>query len=101
MDSTKKIEIHLAIKKVRNIDDEGDENTLRILTDVEDLLDVLSFERDSADLRDLLQLLDAYKQCNEVMADAFIIVNRLDLFNKKMSDNDMVDKIINQIINSL
>jgi hypothetical protein len=100
MDSTKKINITLTIKKVRNIDAEDDSNKLNTLINIEDLVDALSSKGNEADINDLLQLLNAYKQCNEIMADAFISVDRMDLFTEKVESNETIDFIINQIIKS-
>jgi hypothetical protein len=99
MESNKKINVTLVIKKVRAIDANDDDKKLETLVNIEDLLDSLSLKGDEATLENLLLLLNASKQCNEIMADAFINIDRVDLFHEKLKSSEVIDKIINQIIN--
>jgi hypothetical protein len=99
MDS-KKINVTLVIKKVRSIDSENNNNKLNTLVQAEELLDSLPLKGNEAETEILLRLLNAYKQCNEIMADAFIEIDRMDLFTEKVESNETIDHIINQIIKS-
>jgi hypothetical protein len=102
MDTNRKINVTVVIKKVRNIErDTYNDNKVGTLVNIENLLEKFEHTNEDIELKDLLHLLNASKQSHEIMADAYADVNREDLFDGEIESNDTIDEIINLINNKL
>jgi hypothetical protein len=101
MDTDKKIKVTVLIKAVDSKQTKEIEHTdeYRVLHQVKRLFKEVSGEADEVGKEEILHLLNASKLSNEIMADAFINVNREDLFDDKIKSILTIDEIINQINN--
>lgn len=101
METGRKIKVSVVI---RRIDTEQDtvtnksDDSFTTLNSLKELLNKVA-DKDEVDKKDLLHLINASKLSNEILADAYVDVNREDLFDAKLKSISALDKIINQINN--
>ena len=99
----RKIKVNLVIKRV---DDQQDKELTGIthnseafvsLMNIREMLNAVGLKEEEVTEEKLVRLLKAYKLSQEIIASAFIDIERDDLFDKKMKSVDQVDEIIEAI----
>ena len=105
MDSTKTLKVSVVIKKVTDRQDKelADSNgdAYAALDQFKKLFGVVVRDKDEEKKDTILNLLAAARLSNEVMANAFIDIDRIDLFDEKANTVKAIDGIINQINNNI
>jgi hypothetical protein len=74
-----------------------DSDAYNVLDEIKKLIGKMSPNDDEVDTDSVIHLLKASKLSNEIMADAFIDVERSDLFESKIESIAALDELINQI----
>jgi hypothetical protein len=101
MDPSKKIRVRILVKQVSDRQDEelkkanGDAYT--VLNELRKLLSSMTLLKDEENKDVVLNHLNAAKFANEIMANSYANLNRIDLFNEKVATITAIDDIINQI----
>jgi hypothetical protein len=105
MDSDRKIKVSVVIRKVVDRQDtckaDNEADAFFVLDNIKHLLNKTAVKSDDICVKDALCLLEASKLSNEIMADAFIDVDREDLLEQKIKSIDTIEDIINQIIKNI
>ena len=98
METGRKIKVSVVIRRVDAEQTNDNTDKSSVLNNLKDLLNKVASD-DEVDKKDLLHLINASKLSNEILADAYVDVNREDLFDAKIESISALDKIINQINN--
>ena len=105
MGSDKKIKVSIVIKKVTDRQDmelnDSNADAYTVLDQIKKLFGTVTMNKDEEEKDTVLNLLAAARLSNEVMADAFIDINRIDLFEEKANTVRAINEIINQINNNI
>ena len=102
MESDRKIKVTVLIKAVddKQTKEIAHTDEYRVLHQISRLIKGLSADQDEVDKEPLLHLLNASKLSNEIMADAFVDINREDLFDQKIKSINTIDEIIKLLNNN-
>lgn len=104
MESNKKINVRIIIKKVSDRQDHEIANNngdaYLMMNQIRKILDAVSLKSDEQDKDKVIRLLNAAKLSNEIMADAYIDIDRTDLWEDKLNTINAINDIIKTINNT-
>lgn len=105
METNRKIKVSVIIRKVDDSLDkcknDNEADAFFTLDTIKKLLTKTSVGSEDISAEDTVCLLKASKLSNEIMADAFIDINREDMLEQKIKTISTIDDLINQIIKNI